>query len=148
MDARCEGFANAMNERGIPVETLALNEDPAQSQAIISDYQSAHPDANAFLSLGPVSAAAFYAFLDAAGLGSDAIKHGTFDLTHESAARIKDGTTLFVIDQQPFWQGYGAVQALMLQIRYGINPVLPVLPTGPVVVQTGNVEAAEALLGQ
>lgn len=148
MDARCEGFANAMSERGIPVETLALNEDPAQSQAIISDYYSAHPDTNAFLSLGPVSAAAFYAFEDTAGLGSEAIKHGTFDLTHESAARIKDGTTLFVIDQQPFWQGYGAVQALMLQIRYGINPVLPVLPTGPVVIQTGNVEAAEALLGQ
>jgi simple sugar transport system substrate-binding protein len=148
LDARCEGFANAMNERGIPVEVLAITKDPAQAEATIAEYYSAHPDADIFLTLGPSGAAPYYGFLAAAGLGPDAIKHGTFDLTKESAARIKDGTTLFVIDQQPFLQGYGAVQTLVLKLRYGIDPVVPVMPTGPVVVQASNVELVDDLLGE
>ncbi|MGD9317800.1 MAG: substrate-binding domain-containing protein [Anaerolineae bacterium] len=148
LDARCEGFANAMNEQGIPVEVLAITKDPAQAEATIAEYYSAHPDADIFLTLGPSGAAPYYGFLAAAGLGPDAIKHGTFDLTKESAARIKDGTTLFVIDQQPFLQGYGAVQTLVLKLRYGIDPVVPVMPTGPVVVQASNVEQVDDLLGE
>jgi simple sugar transport system substrate-binding protein len=74
--------------------------------------------------------------------------HGTFDLSPEIIARIKDGTTLFGIDQQPFLQGYGSVQALMLKVRYGITPALPVTPTGPGFVDTSNVEIVETLAGK
>ncbi|MGD9047365.1 MAG: substrate-binding domain-containing protein [Anaerolineae bacterium] len=148
LDARCEGFANAMNEQGIPVEVLAITKDPVQAQATITEYYAAHPDVDMVLTLGPSGATPFYAFLTANSQGSGAIRHGTFDLTKESAARIKDGTTLFVIDQQPFLQGYGAVQTLMLKLRYGIAPVVPVMPTGPVIVQASNVELVEDLLGE
>jgi simple sugar transport system substrate-binding protein len=148
LDARCEGFANAMNEQGIPVEVLDITKDAAQSQAVIAEYYNAHPDADLFLTLGPAGAAPFYDFLATAGLAPPAIKHGTFDLTKESAARIKDGSTLFVIDQQPFLQGYGSVQTLMLQLRYGIQPVLPVMPTGPVVIQAHNVDLVDDLLAE
>ena len=148
LDARCEGFANAMNEQGIPAEVLAIDKDPVQAQATIAEYYDAHPDADLILTLGPSGATPFYAFLTEKGLGPGTIRHGTFDLTKQSAAHIKDGTTLFVIDQQPFLQGYGAVQTLMLKLRYGITPVVPVLPTGPVVVQASNVELVDDLLGE
>jgi simple sugar transport system substrate-binding protein len=148
LDARCEGFANAMSERGIPVEILAITKDAAQAQATIADYYDSHPDTDMFLTLGPSGATPFYGFLSTTGLAPDTVKHGSFDLTTESAARIKDGTTLFVIDQQPFLQGYGAVQALMLKLRYGISPVLPVMPTGPVIVQAHNVDLVDDLLGE
>ena len=147
LDKRCKGFIDAMSEKGIPAEVLAITNDPAESQTIIDDYYTANPDTDIFLTLGPNGANPFYAFMEAAGLGPGDIKHGTFDLSPEIIARIKDGTTLFGIDQQPFLQGYGAVQALMLKVRYGISPALPVTPTGPGFVDASNVGIVEALAG-
>jgi simple sugar transport system substrate-binding protein len=148
LDKRCSGFTDAMEKKGIPAEVLAIGDDPAESQTIIDDYYTANPDTDIFLTLGPNGAVPFYAFMDAAGLQPGDVKHGTFDLGPEIIARIKDGTTLFGIDQQPFLQGYGAVQSLMLKIRYGISPALPVTPTGPGFVTAANVAVVERLAGE
>ncbi|GAB4539355.1 MAG: hypothetical protein Kow0063_28130 [Anaerolineae bacterium] len=148
LDKRCAGFTDAMEENGIPAEVLAIGDDPAESQTIIADYYTANPDTDIFMTLGPNGANPFYAFMDAAGLGPGDVKHGTFDLSPEIIARIKDGTTMFGIDQQPFLQGYGAVMTLMLKIRYGISPAMPVTPTGPGFVDANNVAVVEKLAGE
>jgi simple sugar transport system substrate-binding protein len=148
LDARCNGFLAAMGEQGLPAEVLAISNDPAESQTIIDDYYTANPETDMFMTLGPNGANPFYAFMSAAGLGAGDVAHGTFDLSEEIIARIKDGTTMFGIDQQPFLQGYGAVQALMLKTRYGISPALPVTPTGPGFVDASNVAIVEELAGE
>ena len=148
LDKRCAGFIDALAEKGIPAEVLATVDDPAESQTIISDYYTANPNTDIFMSLGPNVANPFYAFMEEAGLGPGDITMGTFDLSPEIIAKIKDGTTMFGIDQQPFLQGYGAVMALMLQHRHGISPALPVTPTGPGFVDASNVEVVEALAGE
>jgi len=148
LDKRCKGFTDAMEENGIPAEVLGIGDDPAESQTIIADYYTANSDTDIFMTLGPNGANPFYAFMEASGLGAGDIAHGTFDLSPEIIARIKDGTTMFGIDQQPFLQGYGAVQALMLKVRYGVCPALPVTPTGPGFVDKSNVEVVEALAGE
>jgi simple sugar transport system substrate-binding protein len=147
LDARCSGFLTAMEESGIPAQVLSISNDPAESQTVLDDFYSVHPDTDIFLTLGPTGANPFYAFMEAAGLGPGQVKHGTFDLGEEIISRIKDGTTLFGIDQQPFLQGYGAVQALMLKVRYGISPAMAVTPTGPGFVDAGNVDLVERLAG-
>jgi simple sugar transport system substrate-binding protein len=130
LDARCKGFTEAFTEKGLKAEVLAIKgEDAAQSQTTISDFYAANPDVNAFLTLGPSGANPFYAFLDSEK--PQGILHGTFDLSPEIEARIKDGTTLFAIDQQPFLQGYNAVMYLVLANKFGIRPALPVTATGP-----------------
>jgi simple sugar transport system substrate-binding protein len=148
LDRRCRGFVDALTEAGIPAEVLAISDDPAASQTVISDYYTANPDTDIFLTLGPNGANPFYGFLDTQGLGPGDMKHGTFDLSPEITARIKDGTTMFGIDQQPFLQGYGAMRTLALRLRYGISPALPVTATGPGFVDMTNVELVEALAGQ
>jgi simple sugar transport system substrate-binding protein len=148
LDARCQGFLDAMDESGIPAEVLAITNDPAESQTIIDDYFTANPDTDIFLTLGPNGANPFYAFLAAAGLGAGDVEHGTFDLGQEINSHIAAGTTMFGIDQQPFLQGYGAVQALMLKTRYGISPALPVTPTGPGFVDANSVTFVERLAGE
>lgn len=148
LDARCEGFLLAMEETGIPAEVLSATDDPAGSQTILDDYYTANPEVDIFMTLGPNGANPFYAFMETAGLGAGTVKHGTFDLGEEIIARIKDGTTMFAIDQQPFLQGYGSVQALMLKTRYGISPALPVTPTGPGFVDASNVAIVEELAGK
>jgi simple sugar transport system substrate-binding protein len=148
LDKRCAGFVDALAEKGIPAEVLATVDDPAESQTIISDYYTANPETDIFMSLGPNVANPFYAFMEEAGLGPGDIKMGTFDLSPEIIAKIKDGTTMFGIDQQPFLQGYGAVMSLMLKHRYGLSPALPVTPTGPGFVDASNVAVVEALAGE
>ena len=147
LDARCRGFVDALAENGIEAEVLGITNDPAESQTIISDYYTANPDVDIFLTLGPNGANPFYAFLEAAGLGPDDVLHGTFDLSPEIVARIKDGTTLFGIDQQPYLQGYMVVQWLTWVNRYGLTPPSEITLTGPGFVDKSNVEKVEALAG-
>jgi simple sugar transport system substrate-binding protein len=147
LDARCQGLVDAFAEAGGEAEVLAVSNDPAESQTIIDDYYTANPDTDTFLTLGPNSANPFYAFMEAAGLGAGDVFHGTFDLSAEIVAKIKDGTTLFGIDQQPYQQGYGSVLTLTLLDRYGITPALPVTATGPGFVDLSNITIVEALAG-
>jgi simple sugar transport system substrate-binding protein len=148
LDKRCKGFTDALTEKGIPAEVLAISDDPAASQTVISDYYTANPDTDIFMTLGPNGANPFYAFYTQAGLSADMVKHGTFDLSPEIIAHIKDGVTMFGIDQQPFLQGYGAVTTLMLKVRYGISPAMPVTATGPGFVDKTNVAVVESLAGK
>ncbi len=62
-------------------------------------------------------------------------------------AKIKDGTTLFGIDQQPYLQGYLSVQWLVWVNRYGFTPPGPITPTGPGFVDASNVALVEQLAG-
>ena len=147
LDARCQGFADALAKAGLKSQVLAIGNDAAQATKTIGDFYAANRDVDMWLTLGPNGANPFYAFMEASGLAAGDIKHGTFDLSPEIIAKIKDGTTMFGIDQQPFLQGYGAVTTLMLKIRYGISPALPVTPTGPGFVDAKNVAVVEALAG-
>jgi simple sugar transport system substrate-binding protein len=147
LDARCEGFVQAMREAGIQADILKISSDSTDAQETISAYHTGYSDTDIFLTLGPTGATPFYAFADEAGLGSGIVRHGTFDLDAEIISRIKDGTTSFAVDQQPFLQGYGAVQALMLKARYGITSAMPATPTGPAFVDASNVAIVEELAG-
>ncbi|WP_433894746.1 sugar ABC transporter substrate-binding protein [Streptomyces sp. CA-111067] len=66
----------------------------------------------------------------------------TFDLNAQVASSLKDGTIGFAVDQQPYLQGYEAIDLLWLY-RYngdalgGGNPVL----TGPQIVTKDNADA-------
>jgi simple sugar transport system substrate-binding protein len=147
LDARCQGLIDAFAERGLEVEVLAVEDDPAVTQAIIDDYFTANPEADAFLTLGPNSANPFYAFMDAAGLQGGDVLHGTFDLGPEIVDNIEKGVTMFGVDQQPFLQGYSAVMTLALLKRQGIVPALPITPTGPGFVDQSNVAIVKELAG-
>jgi simple sugar transport system substrate-binding protein len=146
LDKRCKGFVDALTEKGIEAEVLAITDDPAESTTIISDYYAANPTTDVFMTLGPNGASPFYVFLENEGLSG--FKHGTFDLSPEINANIASGVTMFGIDQQPFLQGYGGIQALNLLVRYGVVPALPVTPTGPGFVTQDNLSVVETLAGE
>jgi simple sugar transport system substrate-binding protein len=68
-------------------------------------------------------------------------KVGTFDLSPEVVAGIKDKTIEFSVDQQPYLQGYEAVDALWLQLTNGneLGGGKPTL-TGPSFVDATNID--------
>ena len=147
LDARCQGFADALTEAGLESEVLAINNDPAESTAIIGDYYAANPDTDIFMTLGPNGATPFYAFLDNEGLGEDEFIHGTFDLGEQIVANIQSGVTQFGVDQQPYLQGYNSVMYLALMKRQGISPAAGITPTGPGFVTPANIELVTSLAG-
>jgi len=82
------------------------------------------------------------ATLDAAKQADSKAKVVTFDLNADVAKAIAAGTMEFSIDQQPYLQGYEAVDSLWLYVtnRNDIGGGLPVL-TGPSFVDKDNIAA-------
>jgi simple sugar transport system substrate-binding protein len=131
LQIRCRGFQEAFTEKGLLAETLDTTSDLPKAKQDIQTYLQAHPQVNAALTNGPLSASSFYAYLKTGRTQPGKFFHGTFDLTPEITAQIENGTTLFGIDQQPYLQGYEAVFWLTLITRYGLKPAQPVMATGP-----------------
>ncbi len=147
LDARANGFIDALAEDGIEAEVLAITEDPGPAVTTMGDYYASNPDVNLWLTLGPQGANPFYSFMESAGLQAGDIYHGTFDLGPEIVEKIKDGTSDFGIDQQPYVQGYQVVWWLAAIHRYGLMPPTAVTSTGPGFVDQTNIELVEEYAG-
>ena len=147
LDARCQGFVDAVTEAGLEAEVLAITNEPIESSKIIEDYHIANPDTDLWLTLGPNGAVAFYGYVDRVNLKPDDIHHGTFDLSPQIVEKIEDGTSLFGIDQQPYEQGYLFVEYLTWMVRYGLKPGGDVIPTGPNLITKKDVPVLKELAG-
>ncbi|WP_231333558.1 substrate-binding domain-containing protein [Actinomadura graeca] len=114
---------------------------PEVKSSITAKLQ-AGKDIDGILTLGaPFAATA----VDAAKESGSKAKVGTFDMNKELIASIKAGDIWFAVDQQPYLQGYGAVDGLWLLKTNGnvIGGGRPVL-TGPAIVTRDNAAALEA----
>ena len=145
LDARCQGFTDAMTAAGGTVEVLGVDlADPTGAQQKIEAALTAAPDVNGVLTLGPTGSAPALAAMDALGLGGK-VQLATFDLSPEVLMALKDGKMLFAIDQQQYLQGYLPVVLLTLNAR-NLNTIAnEVLMTGPGFVTPDNAEKVMAL---
>lgn len=142
---RCRGFAAGLNiELGSQMIDSGI--DPSEVQNKVKAYLTANPDTGAILTLGPNSAEPSIRAVKEMGLDGD-IYFGTFDLSAEISAAIKDGTIAFAIDQQPFLQGSIPIQVLTNYVRYGVAPANSIF-TGPGFVTKDNIALVKSLAGQ
>jgi simple sugar transport system substrate-binding protein len=136
LEARCAGVKKTMpNTENLQVNGTDL---PSVQQTIQAKLQQ-DPSITYVVTLGaPIALAA----LQAKQAGSSQAKVVTFDLNADVANDIKNGTIAFSIDQQPYVQGYMAVQALWLNLSNGndLGGGKPVL-TGPSFVDPSNIGA-------
>ncbi|MFJ6935078.1 sugar ABC transporter substrate-binding protein [Streptomyces sp. NPDC101132] len=101
-------------------------------QAAVQAKLQADPSVDAVVTLGAPFAATAVKARQAAGSKAEV---DTFDLNPQVAAGLKDGSLGFAVDQQPYLQGYEAVDLLWLY-RYNADVLgggRPVL-TGPQIV--------------
>lgn len=138
-EARCQGVKDGA---GANVENLYVNgQDLTSVTSTIQAKLEQDPSVDYVMSLvAPVGLAAVNSVKDA---GSQA-KVATFDTNAELVEAIKDGRIRFAVDQQPYVQGYMAVDSLWLAMRNGstIGGGRPVY-TGPAFVDKGNVDKIE-----
>src|SRR5262245_46783891 len=103
LDLRCKGFLEAIEKAGGTGKVLAVNAaDPTDAQGKIT---AASAGVDGIMTLGPPGSKAALAALKQAGTVGK-VKLGTFDLTPDVLAGIRDGELEFAIDQQQYLQGY------------------------------------------
>jgi len=146
LDTRCRGLAEGLAGRGAAMQVLGVSlADPEDAAQRIRGALARDAAVDGMLMLGPGSAAPALAALRESGRAGR-IAVGTFDLTPEVLAAVRDGHLLFAIDQQPYLQGYLAV---VLLTKYLDTKAMPgggqLIRTGPGFVTRENAAAVIAL---
>ncbi|MEV7289239.1 sugar ABC transporter substrate-binding protein [Streptomyces sp. NPDC093252] len=129
-EQRCAGLAETFDGRVQNLYVTGTNMPDVQSS--LEAKLQADPDIDAVVTLGAPFADTAVKAKRAAG--SDA-EIDTFDLNAKVVAGLADGTLGFAVDQQPYLQGYEAVDLLWLY-RYNADVLgggKPVL-TGPQII--------------
>jgi simple sugar transport system substrate-binding protein len=141
---RCQGFADALGVE-LGNQMIDTGQDPGEVLSKVQAYLTSNPDTDGILALGPNSAEPTIMALEASGKAG-AIFFGTFDLSEQIAAAIKNDTINFAIDQQPFLQGYLPVVFLTNLARYGVIPGNSV-NSGPGFITKDNIDLVEEYAG-
>ena len=136
LEARCAGVKKTFDG-----ETRMLYVDGTDMDAMTAALTTRlrqDPDIDEVITLGAQFA---LAAVQAAGKADSKAEVATFDLDKDLVTAVRDGRVQFAVDQQPYLQGYLAVDGLWLHRTNGNvsgGGVAPVL-TGPAFVTKTNV---------
>ncbi|MCD4853699.1 substrate-binding domain-containing protein [Arthrobacter sp. AK01] len=133
LEARCAGV-----KAKVPgTEILYVNgADMTSVESTATAKLQASKDADVIIGLGAPITLTLIKSVSTAGSSA---KVASFDLNKELAQKIADGGVLFTVDQQPWLQGYGAIDAIWQNKRGGftIGGGQSVL-TGPAIIDKAN----------
>jgi simple sugar transport system substrate-binding protein len=136
LEARCDGVKSTFTGKWSKIYVNG-NDRPAEQSTIAAKLKQ-DPSIDFVVTLGaPDALAAMSAVKDS----SSKAKVGTFDFNPQIPPKIQSGDLQFAIDQQPFLQGYEAVDSLWLyktngNILGGGKATL----TGPYLIDKSNID--------
>lgn len=135
LESRCKGVAKTFDKSE---KIYVKGTDTANVQSTITAKLQEDKDITHVLTLGAPFALIAQKSVNEAS--SDA-KVATFDLNDAALKQIKDGKIIWAVDQQPYVQGYQAVDALWLRANKGasVGGGQPSF-TGPAFVDQKNVD--------
>jgi simple sugar transport system substrate-binding protein len=137
LESRCAGVKAGF---GGPVENLNVNgTDMPSVQSTITAKLQQDRSVDYIVTLGaPIALTA----VESANNAGSTAKIGTFDTNAQLVDAIKAGKVQWAVDQQPFLQGYLAVDSLWLFLNNGnvIGGGKPTL-TGPALIDKSNIDA-------
>jgi simple sugar transport system substrate-binding protein len=146
-ESRCKGVAEGIAKSGgksvqLPLPSSAFGNPTAVAQAIKAALQK-DTTVDGVITIGANDANSAANGIGQGGF-TKRVKLGTFDIDPTNLQRIKAGTQLFCIDQQPYLQGYLAVSMLNAYVQYGLKVASTPILTGPGIVDASNVDATVA----
>ncbi len=136
LEERCDGIKKTFKGKLDVLYVPGYDMAAAQSRIVAKLQQD--PSIGYVVTLGaPFVPAA----LQAVGMANSKAKVGTFDLTPRAVGLIQDGKLQWAVDQQPFVEGYEAIDLLWLYKTNGntLGGGGPVL-TGPSFVDKSNID--------
>jgi simple sugar transport system substrate-binding protein len=140
LEARCAGVKEKLPD----TETLYVQgTDMTQVSSTVTAKLQSTADADVVIGLG---APFTLTIVDAVEETGSEAKVASFDLNADLAQAVADGDVLATVDQQPYLQGYMAIESLWLQHNGGfvLGGGQPVF-TGPAIIDQDN--AADVLTG-
>jgi simple sugar transport system substrate-binding protein len=147
LETRCKGIIDGITAAGgagaqLPLPATSFGNPTAVAEAIKAALlKDQTVDSVITISAGDADSAANGIMQAGAG---GRVKLGSFDMNQTALDRIQNDAQLFVIDQQPYLQGYLATATLGSHVAFGTSiPTQPIL-TGPAIVDKSNVEATIA----
>ena len=139
---RCGGLVDGATGKGIKADQIILPPDAFGDAAAITAAVQAElakdPTIDGFATGSAADADAVDAALKAAGVSAAT---GGWDVSENIINRIKNGETLFAVDQQGWYQGWLAVSQAWMYDQYAILPANPVILTGPSLITKDNADA-------
>lgn len=139
---RGAGANQALASVGVKCDEFSVGFDLAKAQTTLQQYLVGHSDTKAVLALGLVPLQVTPA---AASEAHVSVAIGGFDLSPQISDDIKAGKIDATVNQQPYLQGFYAVQQLALRMKYGLTPAN--YDTGNALVDASNVGAVAKLAG-
>ncbi|MBG0855762.1 sugar ABC transporter substrate-binding protein [Streptomyces spinoverrucosus] len=144
-EARCKGIADGAKAKGGKSKQLSLPSsnfgNPSAVTQAIKGALLKDSSVDGLVTIGTGDADSAAAAIEQAK-ASGKVQLGTFDLSQSQLDRIKAGTQLFAIDQQPYLQGFYVVSMASQYLSYGVLPPQNPILTGPLLVTKDNVSKA------
>ncbi|WP_432564008.1 substrate-binding domain-containing protein [Kineococcus sp. SYSU DK003] len=138
LEDRCKGVATGMGTAG-SVENIYVNGvDASAVQTTLTAKLQQDSTIDHVITLGaPIALIGVQSITEA----GSAAKLVTFDTNAELVQAVQDGTVLWAVDQQPYLQGYEAIDALWLYLNNAntIGGGQPTL-TGPAFIDSSNID--------
>jgi len=137
LEARCAGVKQGLGSEGAMVKLYVNGTDSSATQSTITAKLTQDKSIDAVITLGaPIALIA----IQSIGSASSSAKLYTFDTNAAEIAKIKSGAVQWAVDQQPFLQGYEAIDSLWLfktnaNVLGGGQTVL----TGPSFIDASNI---------
>ena len=139
LEDRCAGVKQGLGSEGTMTKLYVNGESPSDELSTMTAALTRDKTVDAVITLDAQVALTALQALQAA---RSSAKLYTFDTSAESIAKIKSGAIQWAVDQQPYLQGYEAVDALWLYLTNG-NTLGggQVVLTGPAFIDASNVAA-------
>jgi simple sugar transport system substrate-binding protein len=142
LTARCDGFDRQLASTGGTVTVLHVNGAQLHdAQQAVANALQRDPNIDGVLATGLLGFSAAGGALQSMNAFGK-VKLGSFDVSTTNLTAVQNGQAQFAVDQQPFLQGYDAVQVAAFQARFGQHPFQPIY-TGPSLITKDN--AAQVL---
>jgi simple sugar transport system substrate-binding protein len=142
LQAICKGLNGEMTKLGGGSDNLELptadSTDQAKVSRNIGAYLQTHQDIDGVFTLNAAVATAATAAIEAAGV-TGKVKVGTLEISKVALQQIHDGKIEFLINEQPYLDGFYGVLFAYHYVKYGLAPV-GMVHTGPSVVDKKNVD--------
>ena len=139
--ARIQGVLAALGEVGATGETIHTGLVIDETISTIAEYLVGHPDTDCVASTGTQGTVP--AALEEAGM--EGLPNSEIDVNPRALANLKEGKTIAVADQQPFWQGFLPIVYIAYNVRYGLIP--GDMDTSGGMVEQHNAALAETYAG-
>lgn len=142
---RSNGVKKALDEVGASYEILdAGGIDTSINEQRITSYILAHPELKAIVAVGGQVTEVTGRVVEKLNYKPGEIPAGGFDIYPETLTAIEKGYIEAIVDQQPYLQGYYAVQELYLMVKYGFGAYD--IDTGKQLVDINNIGTVKKLI--